>query len=229
MRFLLAALAVASAVSATQYTIGVGKDETTGYGGYPGFDPSRTQISDPESANQIVFEFLGGVHRVVQSTFDSPCSFSVPGGFDSGLQTVANGTLEGNGPSATFTIANNSEVAYFSDIGDDNTPCWQGAVFCLNTDESSAKSCAAFKTAALALGQDEDVATPTHATAMMTASSTSTPSSTLISGSGNANAVSTSSAPHSSATTKASGVNKREISVLGALGATLVGFVFAIA
>ncbi|GAA6056441.1 hypothetical protein JCM3770_007470 [Rhodotorula araucariae] len=189
-------LALASLASGFTYSVGVGKNESTGQPGV-GFDPSRTVITNPGS-NEIVFQFLAGVHRVVQVTPAAPCA---PGGdFDTGVQRVQAGTLQGAGPNATFNIANNSEVLYFADIGDDYSPCYLGAVFCVNTDESSASdtSCHSVIAAAKALGKQYGVTTtPPAPGATSTSAAVNGTSST--SSSSATSAASSSSSPSSSA------------------------------
>ncbi|GAA5861152.1 hypothetical protein JCM1840_003096 [Sporobolomyces johnsonii] len=231
---LLASLAFAATARAAQYTIAVGMDEAIGAPGN-GFDPSRTVIAGQNSTqtNTIVFTFQEGVHQVVQSEFSSPCAAS---GWTSG---VINGTDDGSGPTSTFQITNNSAVYYFSDLGDTGSPCWQGAVFCVNTNENDPQSsCAAFKTAALAVGAQHGVydnsTTSTlpvvpPATVVSTHSVVSSTSASAAS-----HAVSTSSTSPSPSTTtksskKSSGTQERETSVLSAFGATVVGLVAALA
>ncbi|GAA5938852.1 hypothetical protein JCM1841_000409 [Sporobolomyces salmonicolor] len=209
MTFLLAPLAFAATARAAQYT-----------------SPNSTQT------NTIVFTFQEGVHQVVQSEFSSPCAAS---GWTSG---VINGTDDGSGPTSTFPITNNSAVYYFSDLGDTGAPCWQGAVFCINTNENDPhSSCAAFKTAALAVGAQHGVfdnsTTSTlpvvpPATVVSTHSAVSSTSASAAS-----HAVSTSSTSSSPSATKSSkkssGTQERETSVLSAFGATLVGLIVALA
>ncbi|BGP25500.1 hypothetical protein JCM10295v2_004428 [Rhodotorula toruloides] len=103
----ISALALAHTVHAYQYTVGVGKNQATGEPGI-GFDPSRTVIADASTSNTIQFSFLSGIHRVVQVSAQDPCAFA--GGFDSGVVTVPNGTLQGQGPTATYNVQNNSDV-----------------------------------------------------------------------------------------------------------------------
>ncbi|KWU43244.1 hypothetical protein RHOSPDRAFT_19814, partial [Rhodotorula sp. JG-1b] len=106
--------------------VGVGKDQSTGQPGL-GFDPSRTTIADVNTPNTVVFTFLEGIHRVVQTdgSLNGPCSAS--SGFDTGVQTVAAGS---NGPNFTFDVDNNTATYYFADIGasDAYSPCYLGAV-----------------------------------------------------------------------------------------------------
>ncbi|GAA5919376.1 hypothetical protein JCM6882_004542 [Rhodosporidiobolus microsporus] len=180
----LSALSIASTVHAFTYSIGVGKNEVDGQPGI-GFDPSYTVIVPHSDGNDLAFEFLAGVHRVVQTSgVDAPCSPS--GGFDSGVVRVPQGTLQGQGPTQTFQIENDTAVMYFADIGEDFSACYLGAVFCINTDESSPQACHAARSAALALGAQYGV--------------TATPSNT-ISGSSTSAASSSSSATNSANST----------------------------
>ncbi|GAA5914189.1 uncharacterized protein JCM6883_000769 [Sporobolomyces salmoneus] len=227
--------ALASTAYGFVYTVGVGKDQTTGQPGV-GFDPSRTVISDLTTDNEVHFRFLQGNHRVVQSDFDSPCASN--GGFDSGEENVATGTAEESGPVATFNIANNSGVYYFSDIGNNAAECYLGAVFCLNTNEADdATACHSFQAAALALGAQNGVTanstTSTAASIPSTASSTSAASSST---SGSASTTSsgtrsqsTSAAPSQSAAGGTSGAGHIGISTIGGIFAGVVGIVGAVA
>ncbi|KAL8277840.1 hypothetical protein RQP46_009823 [Phenoliferia psychrophenolica] len=125
MKLALLALAAAAGVApalAYNYTVGVGMDETTGLAGI-GFDPSRSVVGT--NGDLIVFRFLGGDHRVLLSDFGAPCSPN--GAFDTGLQTVANGTLEDAGPTFIYTVTDITKPLYFYDGAGDN--CRQGAVF----------------------------------------------------------------------------------------------------
>jgi hypothetical protein len=73
--------------------------------------PLRTDtvISAHADGNDLSFEFLGGIHRVVETAgVGSPCSPN--GGFDSGVVTVANGTLQGSGPSQSLALTNDTAV-----------------------------------------------------------------------------------------------------------------------
>ncbi|GAA6015808.1 hypothetical protein JCM11491_007193 [Sporobolomyces phaffii] len=189
----IAALAaLASPALGFVYTVGVGKDQTTGQPGV-GFDPSRTVVSDLTTSNEVAFRFLQGNHRVVSSDFDSPCSSN--GNFDSGEENVATGTAEENGPVATFNIGNNSGVYYFSDIGNNGAECYLGAVFCLNTNEADdSTACHSFQAAALALGAQNGV---TANTTSSTAASIPSTTATSASSTGSASASTTSGASSS--------------------------------
>ncbi|GAA5877194.1 hypothetical protein JCM3774_000112 [Rhodotorula dairenensis] len=198
---LVAACALPTA-SAFQYTVGVGKDQTTGQPGL-GFDPSRTVVTDVTTSNTVVFTFLEGIHRVVQTdgSLNAPCAPS--GGFDTGVQTVPAGT---NGPSFTFDISNNTETYYFADIANDYSPCFLGAVFCLNTNESSSTtSCHAVQAAAISLGKDQGVTTTPGLSTSTSASATSSGSTTSSSvSSTSSSATSTTSSLTSSSASPAS-------------------------
>ncbi|POY70997.1 hypothetical protein BMF94_5922 [Rhodotorula taiwanensis] len=194
---LLATAAVPAA--AYQYTVGVGKDQSTGQPGL-GFDPSRTQIADPNTSNTIVFSFLEGIHRVVQTdgNLNAPCSPA--GEFDTGVQTVPAGST---GQSFTFTVDNNTQAYYFADIGEDYSPCYLGAVFCVNTDEtSSTTSCHAVQAAAVSLGKQQGVSTTPGLSTATSASMTSSGSMSMSSGASSASssAMSVTSSRASSAT-----------------------------
>lgn len=97
----------------------------------------RTQIVDQNTANTIVFTFLEGIHRVVQTdgSLNAPCSPA--GQFDTGVQTVPAGS---NGPSFTFSVDNNTAEYYFADIGEDYSPCYLGAVLYVALRPSSDRS-----------------------------------------------------------------------------------------
>ncbi|BGP54984.1 hypothetical protein JCM8202_005976 [Rhodotorula sphaerocarpa] len=188
-----AVIAASGPAHAYQYTVGVGKDQSTGQPGI-GFDPSRTQIVDQNTVNTIVFTFLEGIHRVVQTdgSLNAPCSPA--GQFDTGVQTVPAGS---NGPSFTFSVDNNTAEYYFADIGEDYSPCYLGAVFCVNTDESSSStSCHAVQSAAISLGKQQGVSTTPG---LSTASASSTADSSSTGSSSMSMTMSSSSAPMSSA------------------------------
>ncbi|GAA5988322.1 hypothetical protein JCM10908_002164 [Rhodotorula pacifica] len=214
---LLAACALPAA-SAYQYTVGVGKDQSTGQPGL-GFDPSRTTIADVNTGNTVVFTFLEGIHRVVQTdgSLNAPCSPS--GGFDTGLQTVAKGT---NGPSFTFDISNNSATYYFADIATDWSPCYLGAIFCVNTDEtSSTTSCHAVQAAAVSLGKQQGVTT----TPGLSSSSTSATAASSASSSASASTSSSSSSSSRSASASGSGATAQPSSAERATSGAAPSFV----
>ncbi|GAA6043445.1 hypothetical protein JCM8097_002861 [Rhodosporidiobolus ruineniae] len=222
----LSALTAATAVSAFQYSIGVGKSEVTGQPGV-GFDPSYTVIVPHNDGNTLAFEFLGGTHRVVQTAGGaSPCTPN--GGYDTGLVTVANGTLQGSGPTQTFQITNDTEALYFADIGEDNSPCYLGAVFCINTNEaSSTDSCHAAKSAALELGQQFGVTSTPVATGPITTGAASTgvssgaTTSAASSGSNTASAVAPSQTARQNNDNAAAG-SHGQVGVVGAVLAALI-------
>ncbi|KAM0745926.1 hypothetical protein T439DRAFT_360879 [Meredithblackwellia eburnea MCA 4105] len=162
-----------SLATAFSYEVGVGKDETTGYPGI-GFDPSR---SVPVNGDSIVFTMLQGSHQVIEGTSSTPCAPG--GGFDTGLQSVPNGTVEG-GPTFTFQVTDSSKPTFFYDAAGDN--CQKGAVFCLNTDETSTtESCHAYKAAALALASGSGTTTTPSTTSGTAIWSTSIPSNSSAS------------------------------------------------
>ncbi|BGP17290.1 hypothetical protein JCM10213v2_005308 [Rhodosporidiobolus nylandii] len=186
---------------------------------------SDTVIVPHGDGNEIVFEFLGGgvgsngvstgVHRVVQTDgVAAPCNPN--GGFDSGVVRVANGTLQGNGPSATFPVTNDTAVLYFADIGEDYSACYQGAVFCVNTDEGGPGACHLAQAAALALGAQYGVSA-SRAPPSRTSSSASSTAAPASRTSAAATAASASARDGSSA----AGVNK--VGVLGLFGAAVAG------
>lgn len=154
--------------------------------------PRRIVISDQTTDNEIVFEFLGGVHRVVQVSPDQPCAYAA--GFDSGIQRVPAGTQQRAGPSATYQVTNNSAVLYFADIGEDYTPCYLGAIFCVGSDETSpTTACHAVIDAAKALGAQYGVTTTSGGASSSTSGTSSAPTSSESSASTTSAASSTSS------------------------------------
>ncbi|GAA5913296.1 hypothetical protein JCM8208_005200 [Rhodotorula glutinis] len=205
---LVATLAAIPAALAFTYSVGVGKSEVTGEPAYAGFDPSRIVISDATTSNQIDFLFLGGTHRVVQVSPDQPCAYA--GGFDSGVQRVAAGTLQGQGPSAVYDITNNTDVLYFADIGEDYSPCYLGAIFCVNSDETSDTACHSVIDAAKALGVQYGVTT-----APSTASSTSAGASSASSASDSAATSASTTVASSSAASSGGASSSRSPSASG--------------
>ncbi|ORY89608.1 hypothetical protein BCR35DRAFT_299985 [Leucosporidium creatinivorum] len=146
---LIVSAALIAPVLGYEYHVGVGKDETTGNVVGWGFDPSRISVTEDPAGDHIIFEMLSGTHRVVQSSFGAPCAAGGEPGFDTQEVVVSAGTEEG-GQTFTFNITDYTTPLYFSDISLNN--CQQGGIFCVNTDEAGAESCAAFKAAAIALG-----------------------------------------------------------------------------
>ncbi|CAE6455084.1 unnamed protein product [Rhizoctonia solani] len=123
-----ALLLAAPCVLAFDYTIGVGKDETTGQLGM-GFDPSSVR---PQPGDKIVFEFRAGSHSAVESTFAAPC---VPkdGGYNSQVITVPDGTLvDAKGlPTTEYIVKDLNPVWFFDQAGG---LCSKGAVFSINPE-----------------------------------------------------------------------------------------------
>ncbi|KAL0577606.1 hypothetical protein V5O48_004367 [Marasmius crinis-equi] len=137
MKFALLLVYYASFVSATVFTVGVGKDETTGKKGV-GFDPS---VINPVNGDEIIFEFRSGTHSVVQSTFDQPCT-PKPGGFNSGAKTVAdNLDVDAPGlPTATFAVKDGQPLWFYDRAGG---TCNQGGILAVNP--SGSQTAASFK------------------------------------------------------------------------------------
>ncbi|GAA6005842.1 hypothetical protein JCM10207_007246 [Rhodosporidiobolus poonsookiae] len=211
--------------------VGVGKSEVTGQPGI-GFDPSYTVVVPHGDGNQVVFRQLEGAHRVVSVDFEAPCTPN--GDFDSGLINVPAGTSEDSAPTATFDITNDTAVYYFADIGSDNSPCYLGAVFCLNTDESSDTACYRAKAAATALGTQYGVSTTpaissasstsgasSASSAAASASTTSAPASSSTGTGTNRAASATSSTPSASATDGGNGAGR--MSAVGGAAGVLAG------
>ncbi|KAM0753479.1 hypothetical protein T439DRAFT_353280 [Meredithblackwellia eburnea MCA 4105] len=162
-----------------------------------GFAPSRTQVQ--QNGDTIVFTMWQGEHRVLQGTPSAPCAPA--GDFDTQVQTVPNGTTTG-GPTFTFTVTNISQPLYFYD--GTGVQCLQGAVFCVNTDESSnTASCAAYKNAALSQGRDQGVTTSMRTnTPISTSSSTSSSPTSALATTTMANGTTSHATSTTSATTK---------------------------
>ncbi|KAK1215294.1 hypothetical protein PQX77_022085 [Marasmius sp. AFHP31] len=123
---LVVLLLLASLVSATVFTVGVGKDETTGRKGV-GFDPS---VIMPGKDDEMSFQFRSGSHSVVESTFDQPCT-PKPGGFDSGVKTVPeNLDVDAPGLPTVTLVAKDSQPSWFFDQA--GGTCNQGGVLAVN-------------------------------------------------------------------------------------------------
>ncbi|KAJ7145806.1 hypothetical protein C8R44DRAFT_723706 [Mycena epipterygia] len=123
-------------VLGSDFTVGVGKDETTGKKGL-GFDPSSI---NPAVGDTIVFEFRSGSHSVVQSTFANPCTGN--GGFNSGVQTVDDSlAVDAPGLPTVSLLVNDTQPLWFFD--DAGGLCNKGAV--LSVNPSSTQTDAAFK------------------------------------------------------------------------------------
>ncbi|KAJ7079772.1 hypothetical protein B0H15DRAFT_857995 [Mycena belliarum] len=123
-------------VLAADFTVGVGKDETTGKKGL-GFDPSSI---NPAVGDFIVFEFRSGSHSAVQSTFDNPCTGN--GGYNSGVQTVDDSLSVDapNLPSVRLQVNDTNPLWFFDEAGG---LCTKGAV--LSVNPSTTQTAAAFK------------------------------------------------------------------------------------
>ncbi|KAJ7468654.1 hypothetical protein FB451DRAFT_1256889 [Mycena latifolia] len=158
-------------VLATDFTVGVGKDENTGKKGL-GFDPSSI---NPAVGDTIVFEFRSGSHSAVQSTFDSPCTGN--GGFNSGVMTVDDslGVDAPDLPTVRLLVNDTQPLWFFDEAGG---LCTKGAV--LSVNPSTTQTDAAFKANAAAAS-----ASPSSASASPSASGPASPSG---SGSGSASA-----------------------------------------
>jgi len=104
MRFFtaLSAAALASVVSAAQFNITVGKDNTNV------FDPPS--ITGVQNGDTVTFQFVSKAHTVTQSTFDRPCE-AKPDGVDSQAVPVpANAT---SFPQWTIQINNATGPQWF--------------------------------------------------------------------------------------------------------------------
>ncbi|KAK7027613.1 putative SH3 domain protein [Favolaschia claudopus] len=130
MKVLYASALFLPLVLATDYTVGVGKDENTGKKGL-GFDPSSIH---PIAGDVIVWEFRSGSHSAVQSTFDNPCT-PKEGGFNSGVQTVDdNLEVDAPGLPTVRLLVNDTEPLWFFDQA--GGLCNQGAVISVNPSAS---------------------------------------------------------------------------------------------
>ncbi|KAI3612632.1 hypothetical protein WG66_014696 [Moniliophthora roreri] len=164
---LLFSLYYASVVSAAVFTVGVGKDETTGRKGI-GFDPS---VIMPSAGDQIVFEFRSGVHSVVESTFEDPCT-PKPGGFNGGVHTVADDLdVDATGLPTVTLLVNDSQPLWQA-----GGKCYLGGVLAANP--TSSQTAAGFKENASKAGS-----APVNATS----TSSNTPAQTAPASSPNTN------------------------------------------
>ncbi|PFH50366.1 hypothetical protein AMATHDRAFT_61179 [Amanita thiersii Skay4041] len=113
-------------VLATEFLVGVGKDETTGKKG-KGFDPS---VINPMYGDIIRFEFNSGSHSVLQSSYDHPCT-PLAGGYNSGVLQVSDDLPVDapSLPSRTFLVNVTTPLWFFDDAGG---LCKQGAVLAIN-------------------------------------------------------------------------------------------------
>ncbi|KAK4054307.1 hypothetical protein OIO90_003540 [Microbotryomycetes sp. JL221] len=219
----IVALVAASTASAFNYTIGVGRDPVTGYPGV-GFNPSRTVTRGRDDT--LVFVFLGGSHRVVQTSLENPCTPSSD--FDTGLRTIPSNVTEyAASPFRTsFTVPNTSTVAYFADIGptvdNSGTQCQQGAIFCVNTNESGDGSCSQMLSNALALGAASGVTTssrPPYTLSTSTSSSTTATRATRPASTGT---------PAPSSSQPASSGVKLELGQAAVIASGMIGIVAAV-
>jgi len=108
---------------------------------------SPTNIT-AQVGDTVTFEFHQKNHTVTASSFNSPCvelSASGPAGFDSGFKPVGDGVTD----FPTYTVRVNDTKPIWAYCRQANH-CSSGMVFAVNTDESSAKTFAAFQ--ALAKG-----------------------------------------------------------------------------
>ncbi|KAG9126175.1 hypothetical protein FRC07_004582 [Ceratobasidium sp. 392] len=169
-------LLASSGALAFDYTVGVGKDETTGKVGM-GFDPSSVR---PQPGDRIVFEYRAGSHSAVQSTFKDPC-IPMSGGYNSGVQTVPDGTpVDAGGlPTTEYIVQSLDPVWFFDQAGG---LCTKGAVFSINPPLTGDQTAGQFRANAEASDPSTASAAPTSASptgsAAPTASTTgATPSS----------------------------------------------------
>ncbi|KAF7307736.1 SH3 domain-containing protein [Mycena kentingensis (nom. inval.)] len=136
MKHILVFASLVSVVYGAVYTVGVGKDETTGKKG-KGFDPSSIH---PAAGDTIVFEFRGGSHSAVQSSFANPCTSN--GGFNSGVQTVDdNLEVDAPGLPTVSLLVNDTQPLWFFDEA--GGLCSEGAV--LSVNPSATETDAQFK------------------------------------------------------------------------------------
>ncbi|KAK4054098.1 hypothetical protein OIV83_001123 [Microbotryomycetes sp. JL201] len=235
-RLALGAAALVPLASAFTFTIGVGKDEVTGNVVGLGFDPSRIAIPATDTDDEIVFQMLGGTHQVAQVSFTYPCTPLQGGYLQPEPVTAPNGTDAPGVQQFTFPVTENSGPLYFSDIANNN--CARGAVFCVNTDESSAESCAEFKANALAQSPAVDTLPASVFPGSTSSDSGSASSSTAASASTSSASVSSSPASTSAANTASgsaptqstqptSGASRLDLSAIGALAAAALVAVVA--
>ncbi|KAJ7657891.1 hypothetical protein DFH06DRAFT_1269340 [Mycena polygramma] len=170
MRFLYASALFLPFVLGFDFTVGVGKDETTGKKGL-GFDPSSIH---PAVGDTIVFEFRSGSHSAVQSTFVNPCTPN--GGFDSGVQTVDDSlAVDAPGlPTARLLVNDTQPLWFFDQAGG---LCNKGAV--LSVNPSTSQTDAAFKANAASAAVSDTSASASN-------SATSGGASGSVTGSGSA-------------------------------------------
>ncbi|KAF7297193.1 SH3 domain-containing protein [Mycena indigotica] len=129
MKHLIVLSSLVPFVFGAVFTVGVGKDETTGKKGL-GFDPSSIH---PAAGDTIVFEFRSGSHSVLQSTFTSPCTSN--GGFNSGVKTVDdNLEVDAPGLPTVSLLVNDTQPLWFFD--DAGGLCNKGAVLSVNPTQT---------------------------------------------------------------------------------------------
>ncbi|CAE6348077.1 hypothetical protein RSOLAG22IIIB_06963 [Rhizoctonia solani] len=177
MRVAALLLAVPS-VLAFDYTVGVGKDETTGQLGM-GFDPSSIR---PQPGDRVIFEYRAGSHSSIESTFTDPC-IPKPGGYNSGVITVAEGTpVDSKGlPTTEYIVKDNNPVWFFDQAAG---LCTQGGVFSINPElTNGGQTAGQFRANAEASDPTTASVAPTSASAAPKASDTasSTPTSSAAS------------------------------------------------
>ncbi|KAG9098018.1 hypothetical protein FS749_004904 [Ceratobasidium sp. UAMH 11750] len=206
----LAALALlVPVVLAFDYTVGVGKDETTGKVGM-GFDPSSVR---PQVGDRIVFEYRAGSHSAVQSTFKDPC-IPMPGGYNSGVQTVPDGTpVDASGlPTTEYIVQDLNPVWFFDQAGG---LCTKGAVFSINPPLTGDQTAGQFRANA-------EASDPSTASAAPTSAPTSAPSSGSGSGSASSAASSTPAAASPSSSPNAASPANHMAAL--SMGASLAAF-----
>ncbi|KAB5594113.1 hypothetical protein CTheo_2450 [Ceratobasidium theobromae] len=216
-----ALLLLAPAVLAFDYTVGVGKDETTGQLGM-GFDPSSVR---PQAGDRIVFEFRAGSHSAVESTFTDPCT-PKPGGFDSGVVTVADGTpVDASGlPTKEYIVKDTNPVWFFDQAGG---LCSKGAVFSINPELTGDQTAGQFRANAEATNPNPTPETSTSPTSAAASSTGSAPVGSTSAGStstGGASATSTSARASTTSSTPNGAGQMTSFSIgasLAALGAWL--------
>lgn len=141
----VAALALASSVSATVYDITVGDKN-----GDTMFTPEAI-FANP--GDQVVFHFQQKNHSVTQSSFAAPCSLK-DGGFDSGFHPVPANQTD-NFPTYAITVNDTNPIWVFCDqaSGLPTSHCGKGMVFAVNCgQDGTPNSFTNFKSSALAIG-----------------------------------------------------------------------------
>ncbi|KAF8610095.1 hypothetical protein BDV93DRAFT_517278 [Ceratobasidium sp. AG-I] len=185
MARIAALLLLVPSVLAFNYTVGVGKDETTGKVGM-GFDPSSVR---PQAGDMIVFEYRAGSHSAVQSTFDNPCT-PMSGGYDSGVQTVADSTpVDASGlPTTVFIVPDLNPVWFFDQAGG---LCSKGAVFSINPEVTGTQTAGQFRANAEATDPSAGSSAPASSDAPTPTSAPASSSNPVASGSSSVTTVTT--------------------------------------